>query len=95
MAAQILPGEAWPVEVQDVQVCRRDAPGLARRIVDVECDHEQPPADHRKLSQRTVERIAFAAMQHRANDSTAGWPQSLIDPSRRTSAAWADSGWRA
>lgn len=95
MAAQILPGESCPVEVQDVQVCRRDAPGLAWRIIDIVCGHEQPPADHRKLSQRKVDRLAFAAMRRRANDGTAGLPQSLIEPSRSASAARADSGWRA
>lgn len=95
MAAQILPGESCPVEVQDVQVCRRDAPGLAWRIIDIVCGHEQPPADHRKLSQRKVDRVAFAAMRRRANDGTAGLPQSLIEPSRSASAARADSGWRA
>ncbi len=95
MAAQILPGESCPVEVQDVQVCRRDAPGLAWRIIDIVCGHERPPADRRKLSQRKVDRVAFAAMRRRASDGTACLPQSLSDPSRSASAAWADSGWRA
>lgn len=87
MAAQILPGEPRPVEVQDVQVRRRDAPGLAWRIIDIVCGHEQPPADRRKLSQRKFDRVAFAAMRRRGNDGTAGLPQSLIEPSRSASAA--------